>query len=400
MKKVMALLLAMVLVFSLAACSGNSGTSSQRNETRYSKKETTKPSKGNSVDATMATTRYDDYIYEDEDDAAAVPTTPREENEKPVAGTQTIPALAVNVKNVPVATIKTFNGNITKDGQEDIYTYTAVRDGVYTFSLSEMRADMIVSFAIYDRLGERLINDYSAENEDYLSLELKAGETYTCRVAESVNMGNYILSIGEQPATVDISNYSAVNDSVEFTKQTNVYTFVPQRDGRYTLAFSDVRASIILGISVYDRLGAKISNDYSAENGDYLALDLNGGETYTIEVKQSVDCGNYTLNIGKQKATTNLTVGKGVVDSLEFDRQINVYTFTATAANHTLIITDMNRNMALDMRMYDNLDARVGASYGCGNGDVISVSDLVPNQVYRIEIAQSVSVGSYTLTIQ
>lgn len=60
---------------------------------------------------------------------------------------------------------------------------------------------------------------------------LYAGHTYGISVKQDSGFSDYILFIGMQKATNDITGHTSLTDSVEFTDQRNVYLFTVPIDG-------------------------------------------------------------------------------------------------------------------------------------------------------------------------
>jgi len=323
---------------------------------------------------------------------------------EPPYTTYNIPALSQSSKDITPATVKTFNGNITKEDQVDVYTYTAVRDGQYTFWFSEMRSGLKLNIHFYNNLGEKIDQWWGRENGESVALDLTEGQTYTIKIDPMDGQGSYNFNIGEQTPTTDVTAYTAINDCHKFAEQENFYTFTPELDGNYAFGITEVKKSIMLNMTIYDRLGEVIDQKTRAENGDFRIVKLKAGETYTCRVQQEVEVGSYTLNIGKQKETTNIVVRSIVEDSLEFYGQINLYTFTATAETHTLTFSEMKGDVTVKVRVENYLEETVSDRTYCENGDVVKMSKLTPGKQYTIQVCQDYSYnddyGSYTFTLE
>lgn len=398
MKKITAFLLIMVVIFSLAACGDNEIPSLSDNTTEPSY-TTTMPNSTTTtaVTTTAVVTTTTATVPTEEEQGDTVPSIPGAD----VQGlTYNIPPLFTNVKDITAATIHTFNGNITKENQVDVYNFTPVRDGVYTFQITELMANVVLEMYVYNSLGQQLGCDVYVSNNDHLTLELKANQTYTCKIYQDSGFAPYILNIGEQPPTVDLTPYSAVNDSVVFVGQKNLYTFTPERDGRYTFSISELKSGIVMEMYVYNRLGETMSSDSYLENNNYIALDLKGGNIYTIAIYQSSKLGTYTLNVGRQKPTTNVVVGATINDSIEFDKQINVYTFTATSATHMFKLVNTNSSIVTEIDIINYLDETLATDVYFNNGKTLTAYNLTPGQEYTINVYQDSKFGNYTLTVK
>jgi hypothetical protein len=310
-----------------------------------------------------------------------------------------IPKLAKNTKSLSAATVKKYNGNITSSGQIDSYTYTPPRDGKYTIWLSEVRSGVSFGMYLYNRLGERITYDYSASNGEYITAELKKGESYTIKINQYSSTGTYILSIGEQTATFNASAYSMISDSIVFQNQVNVYEFSPERDGRYTLWFTEVKSGISFSLYIYNHLGERVTYDNSASNGEYITADLQQSETYTIMISQYSGSGTYQLNIGKQKITIPIEKRLTVKDCIEFQGQENCYSIPLKEGeNLQLSFGGMENGTSLNVRILNHLGEKVVGDSYLSNGEKLILANATAD-TYRIIVDQQSGFPSYTMTV-
>ena len=70
--------------------------------------------------------------------------------------------------------------------------------------------------------------------------DMQAGETYQIQVRQYSGYDMYNLNLGLQKETVDISEYSSVSDSIQYTDQRNVYTYTPSLTGKYRFEIQDL----------------------------------------------------------------------------------------------------------------------------------------------------------------
>lgn len=184
--------------------------------------------------------------------------------------------------------------------QKNIYTFVPTYDGVYRFEFGEIMSGNALEAVITNRLGETVASDYYIENGEGVTATLKAGEEYTIsvmQVAGADHYAEYVMYIGNQKPTVDISGIIHVADSTEFTDQTNVYTYTADKSGTYTFDFSEITKGAVLEAVITNRLGETVVSDYYIENGETLEVTLNEGQTYTVTVKQVKGYTDYTLTI-------------------------------------------------------------------------------------------------------
>ena len=90
-----------------------------------------------------------------------------------------------------------------------------------------------------------------------------------------------------------------VSDSLQFTSQRNRYLFTAPGDGRYRFEMAELRNNAGVYLSAYNYLGETIAGQYT-QNGQGLTLNLAGGQTYELRVRQNNGFSPYTLIIAKQ----------------------------------------------------------------------------------------------------
>lgn len=310
----------------------------------------------------------------------------------------TVPAPQTAATTLTKAVIHSITDSINS-GEKDSYTFTAPRDGRYCLYLSNTNANIRVSITVYDSLGKSVGSNSYFRNESTLALTLNGGETYNIRISHSDGSGNYTLNIGQQTPTTNITAYTAVTDSMVFENQRNYYTFTPAIDGRYCFSLSNTKADVRTSVTVYDSLEKNIGSNSYFRNEGTLALTLEGGETYTICMAQSDGLGNYTLNIGKQTPTVDISAYSAVTDRITFYNQKNNYTFkTGDEGYYTFYLTNTNAGLRTSITVYDSLEKNVGSNSYFRNESVLTLH-LDGNATYTIRMAHSDDIGNYTLNI-
>lgn len=97
---------------------------------------------------------------------------------------------------------------------------------------------------------------------------------------------------------MDISDYSAVHDSVIFTGQKNYYSFVPKKAGSYTFVLTNMDgykhgAALYVSDSEGNILGRK---NYCID-GDHVTVNVAADKKYTVQVSYYLLPTKYTLLI-------------------------------------------------------------------------------------------------------
>ncbi len=363
------------------------------------------------------------------------PTTTVKPTTNPSAGVINVPALTEKTTSIAAikqsstsignAVLKTYSGNITKINQKDTYSFTAPRDGTYRIEITGMQADMAVRLYVYDNLGKEIASNSSLfENGKGVTETLTANKTYTIAVQEfhqsysSVpTLGSYTLNIWSQKPTVNVGNYTQINDSIEFFEQDNYYVFTPSTSGTHRIEITGMKADTKVRLYIYDDLGKEIASNTSLfSNGRGLTETLAANKTYTIVVSNfhqnyeytATALGSYTLNIWRQKAIVSADNYTQINDSIEFFEQENYYTFKPLInGTYRIEITGMKASTDVILYIYNDLDECVDYDSSLfNNGEGLTVT-LTANKTYTIMVGNfhqsyeynATSLGAYTLNI-
>lgn len=313
-----------------------------------------------------------------------------------------IAPLFKNVSSVENAYFENYSGNISRDNQEDVYTFTAPYDGWYRVDISELMSDTVVTLHAYDASGDVVSYDSYCTNGEGITLkDLSAGQVYTVKVKQDKKYSAYSLSIGFQKKTVNISGITEFTDSIEFEDQRNIYKFTPAKTGRYRFDLSEIHSGTSFEVYVYNPLGETVVYDSYCTNGEGVtAKELKAGEEYTVRVSQNEDYSPYKMNIGYQKETMDISQYSSVSDSIEFTDQKNVYTFTVPVdGRYRFEMSEMLNGTSVELYMYNSLGETVGYDSYCKSGEGITVKDLKAGEVYEIQVRQNEKFSSYVLSI-
>lgn len=261
----------------------------------------------------------------------------------------------------------TYSGSINSNGQEDVYSLTVSIDGYYRFDLSNMVNGFSVKLKILNSSGDP-IKERNGLANDGVTCELKQGNTYTIKVMQYSNMGDYSLTIGQQKETVNISANDIVYDSIEYTGQKNEYIFVPSLDGIYRFDLCDVISGVSFKCQVFDSLNFPQKERNGVGGGDGFNVNLNAGEVYTIRISQYNNVGSYTLSIGKQQPTQDISGQNGVAGSITYANQDNIYIFTpSSSGEYTFNFMNMVSGFSVKFKVYDTLEYIIKERNGIGD---------------------------------
>lgn len=307
-------------------------------------------------------------------------------------------------KNTAVdsANIVYYYGNMAEDEQEDLYSFVATYDGEYRIDLTGMQSDTIVRLYLYDELGEVLSSDtYCVNEEGITGMGLEAGKQYFIKIKQHDGYTAYTLSIGMQKPPMNLTGFTEITDSIEFIDQRNIYYFSVPVSGRYRFELTDVYSGTVFDLRVFDSLGEMMDSDTYCINEEGITVrDLKAGEIYEIQVRQNKGFSTYKLDIGYQKDTVDISEYTIVKDSVEYEEQCNVYTFTAPIDGvYRFELSGMNGDTDMKLYMVNQLEEIVESDTYCMNGEGITVVDLKAGEIYEVQVHQNNGCSSYTLSI-
>lgn len=293
--------------------------------------------------------------------------------------------------------------------QRNIYLFTPPITGSYRFEISDLTegSGRKVSLLVYNSGGgEEASTSYGIMNGDGLTIrDMQAGETYQIQVRQYSGYDSYNLNIGYQKDSVDISGYNIVTDSIQYRNQNNVYFFTPTVTGRYRFEISNLTKGSSNEVKLYvlnSRGGKEGSTDYGIRNGGGLTIgDMQAGETYQIQVCQYSGYDMYSLNIGLQKETADISGYSSVSDSIQYTDQRNVYTFTPSSSGKYRFeiqgLTDGSNN-EVKIFVFNSRGGEEGSTfYGISNGQGLEIADLQAGETYQVQVRYYSGYDSYKL---
>ena len=314
----------------------------------------------------------------------------------------TIAKPADNVFNAPAAQLKTLIVTISSTGDLTTFNFTADNSGTYYFWITELYAGNTVKLYVKDYLGQTVASNAYLDNNEGLPATLVAGQNYTLELATRTCAvpGSYILNIGCQTAVADVSQYTAVADSMSFKDQVNVYTFIPAVDGVYRFWFSNMSASCEVNIYIYNALGEQVAGSSYCGNNEYVSIsNMAAGQKYTIKVSYRSGQSAYTLNMGKQMATVDVSKYNTIHDNMFYGGQKNTYTFTVPAdGDYRFELANLVNNTSVYLRLYNSLGEQISYIHG-SNGNGITMKNLVAGTTYTVYVIYENGSSPYTLHI-
>ena len=283
--------------------------------------------------------------------------------------------------------------------QENDYVFVPDRDGLYRFEFSNIPNNVYHSIYVYNSNREELDRNTSIGNNSGITISLIAGKEYHIVVKQSGNIGSYILLIGKQKPIVDISKYTIISDSIQYTDQENVYDYIPKNDGLYRFEFANIPNDISHSIYLYNYNYEELDRNTSIGNGSGISCKLSANETYHIAVKQSGNVGSYDLLVGAQKEIVDISRCSSVTDSIQFTEQQNIYALRSED-NRDIEVTfsNVSNNVDMNLFIYNSKYEEIERNTGIGNDSGITISANA-GSLYYIVVEQSWNYGNYRLNI-
>lgn len=284
------------------------------------------------------------------------------------------------------------------------YTFVPTVSGLYSFYLGEMTGNAEMSMAMYNRLNERIKYGSYLGNGEGLKVELTAGETYTLHIENAYGyLTDYKLNIGKQTATVDLAGYNAVSDQITFDGQVNYYTFVAT-NSECRIEVKGIPTDKYVTLNIYNHLGERLKYDNYCYSGDgFNMTDLVVGNTYRVAIGYAHISVPYTLHLHNAKAAVNVNSDMAVTDSVEYEDQTNVYSFTVDRdGNHKvmLLINSYESSACLSISIYDANGNRVKYDSTVYDGNYFDMGQLTAGATYTIYVNEYSGAVNYTLSIQ
>ena len=191
------------------------------------------------------------------------------------------------------------------------------------------------------------------------------------------------------------------NGSISTTGQQDSFDFVTPRDGRYRVEMSGMPAGMMVNMAYYDTSGKEIESAKGCGNGDGMTVKyLEANTSYTIKVSQASGTGSYTLNVGVQKPTVDLTGASQVNDRVEYTDQRNLYYFKVPHdGSFRFGVTGLSSGTNVQMYIFDDPGNKIDYNDACSNGESLTLNNVTAGTVYEIQVRQNMGLSDYTLTI-
>ena len=203
---------------------------------------------------------------------------------------------AISQDKPDVSDYTTVTDTMSYDGQIREYIYTPKLDGKYRFTISNIPNGNTLSIRIYDEYGYDvrdgagvilLDGGYGVGLGAVESAELKSGKKYTIKIFQKINLGDFSIQIVGPKTETDISNYTVVQDAIEYQTQKNSYTYEAKSSGKYELEVIEAYQGTELTIQILNHFDEEVKKNIFLKRNDKMEFELNQNEKYKIIVSQS-----------------------------------------------------------------------------------------------------------------
>lgn len=246
---------------------------------------------------------------------------------------------------------------------------------------------------------EQLAKEYDKTNGRGITVDLEANTLYYIMVEQEDSTGSYTLNIGRQKPTIDVTGFTKVSDSTQFTDQKNIYSYTTSEAGTYRFDFTDVPNNIQFTEYVYNANMEQLAKEYDKTNDCGITIDLEAATTYYIVIEQEDDVGSYALNIGMQKPHIDMLDYTKISDSTQYTDQKNYYSFVPDTTSTYQMSFECSENVQFTVYLYNMYMEQLKKQYDVGNNRNVEF-DLDAGKQYCIVVEQEDYCGSYTFSIQ
>ena len=284
--------------------------------------------------------------------------------------------------------------------QEINYRYIPEETGLYYFWVSDVKNGIYITLTVDDEDGYRLDRNYGLGKNEGMPVTLEAGKVYLFQVTEyGDSLGDFTVNIGIQKATQDISSYKTLTDVIQFEKQEINYEFRSEKAGAYCFEIDEVRSGFSVTIAVIDCDGYQIEKNYGLTQGEKMTVTLEENTLYTVKLIQYSDTGLFTVKIGRQRETLNISGYDDIIDCMEFEDQSILYRFKPEkTGTYVFGLSEDNDDTCVTVVITDKGGYEIEYSYYMMPGETMK-AELKDDQTYTIEISEAGYFGPYTLLI-
>ena len=287
---------------------------------------------------------------------------------------------------------------VKKKGQKNAFTVKPSESGPHRLTITKVSKGLTLGMTVLGPDGNELYKNDKITGNTGTTCQLEEGRTYTIEVTAAAGKGSYVFTARQQKPTAEISDYDVVRDLFEFAGQQNQYIFVPEESGIYRIDLETEGNLSSVKLSLFDSAGSRIDGG-ELESGEGITIRLEAGTPCTIRATYSGKAGGYTLWLGKQRPSTDITGQNIVAGEITYKDQRNSYKFKAEEeGSYRITAGNFPDDCSLKLYLYDGLGYKIsGEDYIESGGSV--TAELASGQTYEVLLIQNSGKGKYTLTV-
>ncbi len=197
----------------------------------------------------------------------------------------------------------------------------------------------------------------------------------------------------------DITNKYEVEGNITYEKQSIKYKFVPPVSGLYRFDISELRDNAKVYINIYNELNEIVKEKRVGNDEGVTVSGMNAGEKYTIEVEQWDGKSNYSMKIGYQNPTIDVSGVQIIIGAISYVDQVNVYEFVPPVSGlYRFDMSELYDNAKVVICVYNRLNETVKKGT-VGNGEGITVEEMNAGEKYTVEVEQWSGISSYNVIV-
>ena len=221
---------------------------------------------------------------------------------------------ATNLENSDISSYNEINDNI--EGREKkTYRYYASESGIYAFYF-EKDSNLEIDFYVYDKKGNEIggRGNYTfGLHGNLANVELEKNVQYSITInntSKTNSNGKYTMFICPPKKIADVTDYSIINDNIQYEKQKITYKYTAPTTGEYEFIKRNVTVNSI-DIEIVDE-NKKSVLYYSSKSGSntknaklekgknyYIIVTENSSHGFSYDYERYGDLGSYTILIKK-----------------------------------------------------------------------------------------------------
>ena len=208
--------------------------------------------------------------------------------------------------NAGKITYTEYPGEFKEKDKKIEYSLKAAQSGRCEWEFTRMESALKVQLIVKGPDGEEIVKEKGLVDGSKVYCDLEKDENYSVEVTATEGKGGYVLLLGQNKATADISSYDSVTDSIEYKGQLNGYTYIPEVTGTYRFDVECDPENIPVSLVIYDSRDSKAGGGEVKDGGGF-AVEMTSGAKYRIEASNSGKASEYTFSIGKPETSEDIT---------------------------------------------------------------------------------------------